>query len=53
MRPVLTVVEATQAIGDAVPRAKDESCALVERGAGEVERYTFEFTGGSLVISPT
>jgi hypothetical protein len=30
-------VEATQAIGDADPGAKDERCALVEHGAGEAE----------------
>jgi hypothetical protein len=31
-------IEATQAIGEADPGAKDESCALVEHGAGEAER---------------
>jgi hypothetical protein len=31
-------VEATQAFGDADPGAKDESCALVEHGAGEAVR---------------
>jgi alpha/beta superfamily hydrolase len=30
-------VEATRAIGDADPRAEDESCALVEHGTGEIE----------------
>jgi hypothetical protein len=33
------VVEAIQAIGDADLGAKDEGCALVEYGVGEVERY--------------
>jgi hypothetical protein len=30
-------VEATQAVGDADPGANDESCVLVEYGAGEAE----------------
>jgi hypothetical protein len=30
-------VEATKAVGDTDPGADDESCDLVERGAGEVE----------------
>jgi hypothetical protein len=30
-------VEATQAVGDADLGAEDESCALVEHGAGKVE----------------
>jgi hypothetical protein len=32
------VIEATQAAGDADLGAKDESCALIEHGAGEAER---------------
>jgi hypothetical protein len=32
------VVEATQAVGDIDPRVEDESRALVEHDAGEVER---------------
>jgi hypothetical protein len=31
-------VEATQAIGDADPGAKEESCTLIEYGASEAER---------------
>jgi hypothetical protein len=30
-------VEATQVVGDADPGAEDESCTLIEHGAGEVE----------------
>jgi hypothetical protein len=30
--------EATQAIGEADPGAKDEACALIEHAAGEAER---------------
>jgi hypothetical protein len=30
-------IEATQAVGDADLRAKDESCTLIEHGAGEAE----------------
>jgi hypothetical protein len=43
-------VEATQAVGDTDPGAKDESCALVEHGAGEVERCgrtNLNYTGSS------
>jgi hypothetical protein len=32
-----TPIEATQAIDDADPRAKDESFALIEHGVGEAE----------------
>jgi hypothetical protein len=31
-------VEATQTVGDADPGAEDESCALIEHGAGAAER---------------
>jgi hypothetical protein len=34
----MAAVEATQAVGDAGPGAEDESCALVEHGAGEAKR---------------
>jgi hypothetical protein len=32
-------VEATQTVGDVDLGAKDESCALIEHGAGEVEGH--------------